>query len=68
MKMFRVMALAALGAAAPGGCINWQAAYDSAARNDCREIGVDDRSECLERVERSSSDRRAEQRRTDGER
>lgn len=68
MKMFPAMTLAALGAAALGGCINWQAAYDSAARNDCREIGVDDRSDCLDRVEWSSSDRRAEQRRTDSER
>ncbi|OYW43484.1 MAG: hypothetical protein B7Z38_01365 [Rhodobacterales bacterium 12-64-8] len=45
------------------GCINWQAAYDSAARRDCNDvIAADARQECLAQVERNASERRAEQR------
>lgn len=57
--------LIALCAACIGlsGCINWQSAYDSAARRDCADIiAADARQECLAQVERNASERRAEHR------
>jgi hypothetical protein len=47
------------------GCLDWQAAYDQAARRDCRKI-VDSsaRQACLDQVERNSSDRREQRRRS----
>jgi len=45
------------------GCINWQAAYDGAARSDCDQlISAEARQACLRQVERNASERRAEQR------
>lgn len=45
------------------GCINWQAAYDSAARNNCADVvSAEDRQSCLTQVERNASERRAEHR------
>ncbi len=45
------------------GCINWQAAYDNAARSNCDEvISAEDRQACLAQVERDASERRAGQR------
>ena len=45
------------------GCINWQSAYDSAARRDCDDvIAADARQDCLAQVERNASERRAEHR------
>lgn len=45
------------------GCINWQTAYDSAARRDCATIvNADERQACNASVERNASDQRAEDR------
>ena len=47
------LALAALAWLAASGCLNWQAAYDSAARGDCNDILEDTaRRDCLAAVER----------------
>lgn len=55
-------ALLALACLAPAGCLNWQAAYDNAARRDCTAIvDATDRQDCLTSVERNASDRRAGQ-------
>lgn len=49
--------LAALAWLAASGCLNWQAAYDSAARGDCNDIPEDTaRRDCLAAVERSASE------------
>ncbi len=46
------------------GCVDWQAAYDHAARKDCgRILNVEERRACLTSVEANTRTRRAEQRR-----
>ncbi len=50
-------------AVALSGCVNWQGAYDSAARAECRDIiDQDDRRACFDRVDENASQRRAERR------
>lgn len=50
-------------AAALSGCINWQGAYDSAARAECRDIfDQDNRRACFDRVDENASQRSAEKR------
>ena len=57
------LAAASIALLCLSGCINWQAAYDSAARNDCTDVvSAEDRQACLTQVERNASERRAEQR------
>lgn len=48
------------------GCINWQAGYDNAARNQCyREPGDRDRRDCLDRADANAQEKRAERREQD---
>ena len=50
--MTMIRALSALALLGLSGCINWQAAYDNAARRDCRkEVDIDARRACLDGVE-----------------
>ncbi len=57
------LAVASIALLCLSGCINWQAAYDSAARSNCDDvISAEDRQACLTQVERNASERRAEQR------
>lgn len=57
------LATASIALLCLSACINWQAAYDSAARSDCDQvISAEDRQACLTQVERNASERRAEQR------
>lgn len=57
------IAQVALACIALTGCINWQAAYDSAARRDCTAIvDAGERQDCLTSVETNASERRADKR------
>jgi hypothetical protein len=57
------LAATAIAVLCLSSCINWQAAYDSAARSDCDHvISAEARQACLSQVERNASERRAEQR------
>lgn len=56
------LSLLALGSLALAGCFNWQESYDSAARQDCRNIvNADERQACLNQVERNASEHRTPQ-------
>lgn len=45
------------------GCLDWQAAYDEAARDDCRALpGASDRRACLDGVAENSREKRAARR------
>jgi predicted small lipoprotein YifL len=64
--MNRRMLLATLASFAMcglGGCLNWQESYNHAARTECqREVNVDARRACLERVEDDARAKREEAR------
>ena len=52
----RVIVAVPLALALLSGCLNWQSAYDSAARNECRaQVNAEERQDCLAGVEGNSS-------------
>jgi hypothetical protein len=55
----RVIVVVPLALALLGGCLNWQSAYDSAARKECRaQVNAEERQDCLTGVEGNSSESR----------
>lgn len=57
------LAVVCIAALCLSGCFSWQGSYDSAARQECREIiAAEARQDCLTHVERNSAERRSEQR------
>jgi hypothetical protein len=42
------------------GCLNWQAGYDHAAREECRKQSSDDVARCLAAVEANARKQAAE--------
>lgn len=52
------LTLAAFACLAASGCLNWQAAYDSAARGDCNDLIEDSaRRDCLAAVDHNTSEK-----------
>lgn len=52
------LTLAAFACLATSGCLNWQAAYDSAARGDCNDLIEDSaRRDCLAAVDHNTSEK-----------
>jgi hypothetical protein len=61
----RTLAGLAIMSALPSltGCLNWQAAYDEAARNQCRALpDTSERQSCMDRAADNSRERRADRR------
>lgn len=51
--------VASLAASVAGGCLNWQAGYDYAARRECQANPDDvDRRACLNQVEQVARERK----------
>ena len=56
--MIRILVV--IAALAPSGCLDWQAAYDHAARRECGQLAdSDERQACLNQVQTNSSEQRA---------
>ena len=55
----RVIVAVPLALTLLSGCLNWQSAYDSAARKECRaQVNAEERQDCLTGVEGKSSKNR----------